>query len=143
MNDRRELESRHKNLVRRVYSEVWTQADFSQVANFIAPEMTYHIRGKSIQLGPESLIEIVSRWKSAFPDIRFEVEELIAEGDKVAARIKYTGTQLGAWKDIPPTGLKVEVREMMFFRFRDEQIIEVWEVTDEFSQREQLLGGNQ
>ncbi|MGD2041056.1 MAG: ester cyclase [Anaerolineae bacterium] len=132
----------HKDVVRRVYAEVWTQADFSNVGDLIGPQMVYHIRGHSIEMGPADLVEIVSRWKSAFPDIRFEVEALIAEGDIVAARILYTGTHRGEWKRIPPTGKQITVREMMFFRFEDERIVEAWEVTDEFSQREQLLADN-
>ncbi len=136
------MESRHKDIVRRLYDEVWTQAEFGDVHSLHASKLMFHIRGMSIELGPERLVEIVSAWKQAFPDLRFDVEAMVAEGDMVAARVVYTGTHRGEWKQIPPTGKRVEVHEMLFFRFENERIAEVWEVPDEFSLRQQLQTEN-
>lgn len=132
--------NQHKVIVRRVFKEVWTDSNFGHVTELLAPQLTYHFRGKIFEQVPESLIQIVERWKQAFPDLRFQVEELVAEGDLVSARLVYRGTHQGEWKGIPPTGRKVEVNEMMFFRFEEGRIVEVWEVADEYSQRQQLVG---
>lgn len=129
---------KHKAIVNQLFSEVWTQAIFRNLGKLISPKFIFHIRGKAIEQQPKDLVEIVSRWKHAFPDIRFEIEGLVAENDMVAARVFYSGTHTKEWKGIPPTGKQVTVHEMMFFRFENERIIEVWEVPDEFSLRGQL-----
>lgn len=133
--------AKHKEIVHRVFSEVWTESDFRSITELIAPEMLYHLRGNSVVLRPEDLEEIVTRWKQAFPDLRFQVDDLVAEGDKVAARLSYRGTHKGEWKGMPPSGNRVHVQEMMFFRFESHRIVEGWEVIDEFSLRDQLGAG--
>lgn len=133
---------RHKAIIRQLYREVWTEACFDNVADLLAPQITYHVRGQSFEQVPESLMQIVQRWKEAFPDLAFEVQEVIAEGDRASARLVYRGTQRGEWKGIPATGRRVEVHEMLFFRFEEGRIAEVWEVVDEHSLRQQLRGGS-
>lgn len=61
----------------------------------------------------------------------------MAEEDRAAARLVHSGTHQGAWRGLPPTGRTIEVEEMMFFRFEDGRIGEVWEVTDEHAERKQ------
>ena len=130
----------HKRIIRRLYRDVWTAAEFDNVAELLAPHFTFHVRGRSFEQDPEDLLRIVRGWKEAFPDIRFQVLDVIAEGDLASARVVYRGTHQGAWKGIPATGRKVEVFEMLFFRFAEGRIVEVWEVVDEYALRHQLGG---
>ncbi|MDX1613292.1 MAG: ester cyclase [Candidatus Promineifilaceae bacterium] len=131
-------QSQHKSVVRRLYREVWTDADFSNVAKFVTPQVIFHFRGRSFSQSPETLILIVTRWHQAFSDLRFDVQALVAEGDFVSARVRYRGVHVGEWKGMSPTGRTVEVHEMLFFRFQEGRIAEVWEVTDEYALRQQL-----
>lgn len=129
----------HRTTIRRLFQEIWTESEFAYVSDLIAPTLTYHIRGQAFRQAPEALTQIVSRWHTAFGDLVFQVEDVVVEGDRAAARLVYTGAHRGEWKGIPPTGRTVEVHEMMFFRFEGDKIAEVWEVTDEHALRQQLL----
>jgi len=128
----------YRQVIRRLFEEIWSQADFSNLQDFIAPQMIFHIRGQSIIQTPETVMQIIQRWKTAFPDVQFEVAVILVEGNLAAARVVYQGTHQAEWKGIPATGRKITVEDMMFFRFDAGQIVEVWEVADEHSQLQQL-----
>ena len=76
-------------------------------------------------------------WK-AFPDIRIIFEDIIIEGNKVVCRYYLTGTHKGDFEDLQPTGRQFNVNGMTEFSFRNEKIIERWNLVDMISLREQL-----
>ncbi len=81
----------------------------------------------------------VETLREAFPDLRFAVEELVAEGDLVAARFSWRGTHKGeAFLGIPPSGKAILVRGMEFYRLRDGRIVEHWDNVDELGMLTQL-----
>ena len=80
---------------------------------------------------------IYSLWR-AFPDIRIIFEDLIIEGNKVAGRYYLTGTHKGEFLDLRPTDKQFKVNGMTVFSFRDEKIIERWNLVDITSLVEQL-----
>jgi predicted ester cyclase len=81
---------------------------------------------------------VAEKFRQAFPDMRLEVEALVADGDLVAARWTISGTHTGAWGDVAPTGRSVRFSGVNFFRIADEQIAEIWNVRDDLGLREQL-----
>jgi predicted ester cyclase len=82
-------------------------------------------------LGPEPLdFEGLKRfygglWR-AFPDLQITVEDMIAEGDEVAWRLRVTGTHKAEFVGIPPTGTRVTFAAQYIFRFRNGLIVERW-----------------
>jgi predicted ester cyclase len=76
--------------------------------------------------------------RTAFPDLHFTIEELVAEGDTVAGRLTMSGTHLGPLMGMPPTGGSVRQDHMHFVRFRDGKAIEHWGVRDELGMMQQL-----
>jgi predicted ester cyclase len=77
--------------------------------------------------------------RTAFPDLRFTIEELVAEGDIVAGRLTMTGTHEGPLMGMPPpTGLAVRQDHMHFVRYRDGRAIEHWGVRDDLGMMQQL-----
>lgn len=66
------------------------------------------------------------------------VEDVVAQGETVAVRLVQSGTHLGQWKGVAATGRSFRIPLMMFFRFEDGQMTEVWEVSDEYSLWQQL-----
>lgn len=80
----------------------------------------------------------MAAWHAAFADLRFVVEDVVAEGETVAVRLVQSGTHLGEWKGVAATGRSFRSPLMMFFRFEDRQMTEVWEVSDEYSLWQQL-----
>ena len=82
--------------------------------------------------------QIFSAMRIAVPDFQTRIEDLVAEGDRVAARISWEGTHNGELLGIPPTGKHVKVTEMQFYRMSNGKIIERWVETDVFGMLQQL-----
>ena len=76
--------------------------------------------------------------RRAFPDLHFTIEELVAEGDTVAGRVTMSGTHLGPFQGIPPTGRSFQQNHMHFVRFRDGKAIEHRAVRDDLGMMRQL-----
>jgi predicted ester cyclase len=76
--------------------------------------------------------------RTAFPDLHFEIEELVAEGDTVAGRLTMSGTHEGPLMGTPPTGRSVRQDHMHFVRFRDGKTVEHWGVRDDLGMMRQL-----
>lgn len=71
-------------------------------------------------------------YRSAYPDLRFGIEDMIAEGDKVAVYWTLTGTNLGEFRGMPPTGKRAEADGMTLVRLRDGKSVEArscWDAT--------------
>jgi predicted ester cyclase len=74
----------------------------------------------------------------AFPDFHITVDEMIAEGDKVAARWTATLTHEGEFMGIPPTGVQATISGMVIYRFADGKIVEIWHIGDSLGLLQQL-----
>ena len=73
----------------------------------------------------------IAPFLDSFPDARMEVVEMVAEGERVAARLPLLGPHLGGWRGHPPTGRRVErVDEVYFFTVRDGHIVAAWALED-------------
>ncbi len=133
----------NKSVVRYLFESVWNEARLDDVNSIWDSNVVFHFRGRSNEVSPEALQAMVQKWRQAFPDFRFYVEDVIAEGDRVAARVRFTGTHTGGeWFNLPPTGKTFEVTEMMFFRLQGGKVVEAWEDYDEYGMRMQLGANN-
>ena len=88
--------------------------------------------------GPGGLKPIVAAFRVAFPDLRFTVEDVIVNGDRVAVRVRMEGTHEGPLFGIAPTHRRVNVAQINIERFRGDRIVEHWRVTDELGLMKQL-----
>ena len=77
-------------------------------------------------------------FRSAFPDWRMEIEELIAEGNTVVGRFRCSGTNQGEFKGVPPTGRRMEVDEVYFLRVEDGKFVDFWGLEDDLARMQQL-----
>jgi predicted ester cyclase len=119
-------------------NEAWNQGDFSHMPAAFAPVAYLHFRGHDIQLDLDSGMAIVKRWRAAFPDFHFKVEDLVTQGDTVAVRLTFTGTMTGPFNNDQPTGKQMSVTEQLFCRTKDGRITDIWEDYDELGMRRQL-----
>src|SRR5437660_12287304 len=128
----------NKALVRRYYEEMWDRWDFALADELLTEGLTFRgslgvtVRGRD---GFTGYMEAVRR---AFPDFRNRVEELVAEGDKVVARLTYTGTHRGELFGIRPTGKWVAYAGVAVFRFEAGRITEGWVLGDVHGLMQQL-----
>ena len=90
----------------------------------VSPDAVFYVPGRPDPVrGPSGYLEIIAMMRAGFPDIQWTLEETIAEGDMVAARFTMRGTHTGVFFGAPPTGRKIEVQAMNFYRFSGRKII--------------------
>jgi steroid delta-isomerase-like uncharacterized protein len=130
----------HKNLVRRYYEALWNHWEFAQADELIAEGIAFRgSLGQTVQ-GREGFKEYMRTVRRAFPDFHNRLEELVAEGDRVVARLTYTGTHAGELLGIPPTGRRVSYEGVALFRVASGQIAEGWVLGDLYGLVAQLRG---
>ena len=86
----------------------------------------------------EEVDENFKTMKKGFPDLRFAIEELVAEGDKLATRFSFTGTHQGEFMGIPTTGNKIEVSGLIISLIKNGKFVEDREETDILGMMTQL-----
>jgi predicted ester cyclase len=123
---------------RRAYEEVLNPGDVSAVAEVIAPDFINHEAPPGRALGPESMRRRTTMLRTAFFDLRFAIEELVAEGDIVAGRLTMSGTHEGPLMGMPPTGNAVRQDHMHFVSFRNGKAVEDWGVRDDLGMMQEL-----
>jgi steroid delta-isomerase-like uncharacterized protein len=134
----------NKNVVRRHYEELFNSRDLGVAAEITGEDYVEHgVAAFAERVGDrpdpiEGLKETVRWLTGAFPDLRIEVDDLVAEGDKVLAYITMRGTHEGEFQGIPPTGRSFEARAMHLFRIRDGKAVEHWAVREDLPMMLQL-----
>lgn len=113
----------YKSLVRRYYAEVWNVWSASALEELISPEIDFRGSIGTAVKGIAEFKQYVNRIRAAFPDFHNHIEELIAEGEKVAARLTYTGTHRGALFGLPATGKKITYAGIAVFEFKGPKIL--------------------
>lgn len=127
-----------KQVIRSIFEHGWNQEQYDSFSEFLNENVFLNFRGTRHVTNLVELKQLVTFWRTAFPDLTFEILDIIAETDLVAANLVFTGTHTGEWQGIPPSGQKIRVEEMMFFRFENGKIVEMWEVYDEAAMLDQI-----
>ena len=120
------------------YHEVWSNGQVNDLDKILAPDFVCHFIDGIEWKGIEGAISAITSHRKSFPDWNEEIVDMISEGDKVVTRFKSTGTQLGAFNGLDPTGKKVTIYETAIFRIANGKIAEQWGFPDELSLRNQL-----
>lgn len=127
----------HKEIVSRLVEEAFSQGDLDVVDELLAPDSVGHAYPDELH-GPAEVKGFVSTFRSAFPDLQFEVRDLIAEGDKVVARWVARGTHEGEFNGIAPTGRGIEMTGITIERIEDGRVVEGWTNRDALGMLQQL-----
>ena len=127
-----------KAAARRFFQDVWNDGNVEEAASFLAPDFVSHNSfGLSI-VGPEQYGQGVLGYRTAFPDLVTTVEDVLAEGDRVAVRGTDRGTHLGTFMGYPPTGRCVTTTWIEIFRLEGGKAVEGWVETDVKQLQDQL-----
>ena len=133
------LTEEYKALVREVIQELFNKGNLAVADQAYAREYVGHDPASPEPLrGPEGVKQDISKYRSAFPDLHFTVEDLIAEGDRVVSRFRITGTHRGELMGIPPTGKRAVVTGISILRFAGGKIAEEWSNWDALGLMQQL-----
>jgi predicted ester cyclase len=132
------VEERNKAGFRRAYEEGLNGGNLAVADELIDPEFLDREAHPGGNRGPESFRQLITMLRTAFPDLHFAIEDLIAEGDTVAGRLTMNGTHTGPLMGMPPTGRAVRQAHMHFIRFRDGKAIEHWGLRDDMGMMRQM-----
>ncbi len=111
--------------IMRLFTEFINTASEGLANEIISPEAIFHVPGRPEPMrGPAGYLAIIAMMRGGFPDIQWTLEEIIAEDDRVAARFTMRGTHQGTFFGVPPTGNKVQVQAMNFYRLSSGQFVE-------------------
>ena len=132
------MSEENKARFRRVIEECFNQGNLAVAEELIAPNMVDHTPPPGIPQGIEGFKQIVTMIRTAFPDVHFQMEDVIAEGDKVVGRITFQGTHQGDFMGLPATGKRVSVNEIHILRIANGKAVEHWGVEDSLGMMQQL-----
>ena len=119
------MSKENEAVVRRLIEEVLNRGQTGLLAELVATDHVGH-DPLGDHYGPEGLRIAVAEYRAAFPDLRVTVEDLVAEGDRVAHRFTLHGTHAGPFMGIPPTGRIVTATGIAIDRFAGGKVAESW-----------------
>jgi steroid delta-isomerase-like uncharacterized protein len=129
----------NKALVRRFYEEVWDRGNVEFAQEVFAEDYLRHdLRPSAAAPGPHGHRQIAAAFRAAFPDLRWHVDLLLAEGDLVAGRWTASGTSTGPWAGMAATGKHATFSGVNIFRIRDGKVVEIWNHRDDLGLAQQL-----
>jgi predicted SnoaL-like aldol condensation-catalyzing enzyme len=128
MSDQSEhVQAANKTLVRRFFETVLSDGDLTALDELIATDYVGHDPNlPPLPPGPEGVSLFALGSRVAFPDQRVTIQDLLAEGDRVAVRFSLEGTHRGDLLDLPPTGRHVAVQGVALYRIAGGKIAEGW-----------------
>jgi steroid delta-isomerase-like uncharacterized protein len=133
------MSEENKAIVRRQEEEVFTQGNLDAADEIYAPNYLGHDPSNPEDIrGLEAAKQAAADYREAFPDLQVIIEDLIAEGDKVAARVRFRGTHQGALEGIAPRGKRVESTGIIISRIEGGTIAEDWANFDDLGLMRQL-----
>lgn len=128
----------NKQRIRMLFDWILNQHDEGLLDDLLAPNYVDHNPVPGQAPGAEGIRNKLKDLRAAFPDIRFFLEDLVAENDLVAARYYWKATHTGTFLGLPPTGKQVMVRGMDFYRLSGGKLVEHWDSVDQLGLMQQL-----
>ena len=115
----------NKSIVRRFFEEGPSKGDLSAADELLAPNFALHVPLPSAP-GIQGMNDVITACRAAFEHLNVTVEDMIAEGDRVAARFKAHGIHKGAFMGLPPTNKSIAMTGIEIFRIENDKIAELW-----------------
>jgi steroid delta-isomerase-like uncharacterized protein len=129
----------NKAIVRRYLEEVWNQGHLAAIDELVAPGFVLHDNPYAADLpGPMGVRQIYAEQCAGFPDQHYTIEDIFAEGDRVAVRATFRFTHRVAVVGAAPTGRRIAVRDINLYRVVDGKLVEQWWAYDVSSMLQQL-----
>jgi steroid delta-isomerase-like uncharacterized protein len=120
----------NKAVVRRVYDELWNEWNLAVTDEIVAPDLRFRGSLGTTHTGVDAFKRYVEQMRTAFPDWRNRIDDLIGERDKVVARMTWSGTHGGSLFGIDPTCRSVTYVGAAIFRLEQGKIKDAWVVGD-------------
>lgn len=128
----------YKAMDRRVVDEIINKGNMAVADELFASEYVYHGPGGQELNGPEGFKQLITIYRTAFPDIHMTIEDMVAEGDKLVTRWTVCGTHKGELMGIAPTGNQISITGIVIYRIAGDKFVESWENFDQMAMMQQL-----
>ena len=129
----------NKAAFRRMVDEVFNRGNFALIDEVVAPNFIEREElPPGFPPGREGIMLLTQMLRSAFPDFKATIDDMLADGDRVATRMTWTGTHQGEFMGIPPTGKRISIQVIDFVRFADGRFAEHWGLMDNMGMMQQL-----
>ena len=129
----------NKATTRRIFEEVWNKGNLTVIDETSAANVVNHFIPPGMAAGAEGFKQFVMLYRGAFPDLRFTLDDVIAEGDQVVTRWTTHATHTGPLMNIPPTGKQTTVTGITIGRFdANGKAAEAWATFDQLGLLQQL-----
>lgn len=128
----------HTAVARQFFDRI-NEGDAAAIVAMLREDFVEHEEMPGLSSGRDGVGELFAMFRAAFPDVRWEPEEVLTDGDKVAVRVRVTGTNDGEFMGMGATGKRVSVQLIDILRIGvDGRIAEHWGVFDMFALMHQL-----
>jgi steroid delta-isomerase-like uncharacterized protein len=128
-----------KDIVRRCFDDIVARGDLAAAEQIIAEDVVFHTANGAVLRGRREFQHFAQQMREAFPDLRFEIQEEIVDGDRVATRYTMRGTFQSTLMGLLPNGEEFAVQGIDTFRLREDgKIVEIHASYDTLGQMQQL-----
>ncbi len=128
----------NKEILRSYIVEMFSRGNVDVADRLLSPDYVNRDAMPGQDPGPQGEKQRAMMFRRAFPDMQVSVADMVAEGDKVSARLVSRGTQRGEFLGIPPTGRQASWQVMVIYRVADGRLVERWGVQDLYTIVQQL-----
>jgi steroid delta-isomerase-like uncharacterized protein len=128
----------NKATAQRFYDEAINGGKMDLIEEFVSVDFVDHEELPGLGNDRESVKAFFGMLRTAFPDLKFAIEDVIEEGDKIVVRATMSGTHKGEFMGIPATGKSMSVNAIDIVRFAGGKVVEHWGITDSAAMMEQL-----
>lgn len=125
---------RQEETLARKYIELWNTGDAEQIKTF--PAFVMHSLGGRVVVQPAILLSVITNWRKSMPDLKFQIQDTLVQGDEVAMRTSFRGTYKAHLFPFTPNPNPaapdriVHFEDMLIFKINDGRIAEIWEEYD-------------
>ena len=132
-----------KQLVKKFVEELWNERRLGVADEIFSKDcVTHQLRSgapmDAVPRGPEEIKVHVADWIASFPDLRFSIEQMLSEEDRVMTQLLMEGTHQAAWMGIPASGRKMQIRMFTIHRVVQRKIVEDWVLVESLGFFQQL-----
>jgi steroid delta-isomerase-like uncharacterized protein len=131
----------NKAVYRRFIQEVFNEGRLDMLEQLLSPSYIYQDAPPGTPPNAEGIKQVVANARTAFPNLKVVIGDLVGEGDKVCARLTTSGTHKGVFFDIPPTGKTISMKGMTMIHFVDGRMAASWVLNDVMGLMNQLGAG--
>lgn len=122
--------NKHKEIAKLISQKVVNEKDYRPIEEYLTANYVYHGLGGMTAQTPKGFMEAIKGFHEAIPDLKSEIIDMVAEGDRLVIRFNFTVTHQGDFLGFPASGAKLKFEGMIMRRFESEKVAEDWDYFD-------------